>query len=98
MFIRVRQWTTREGGWNRFVSRLEHEGLAAMQGTDGFKRLVVSGDPISNAVVTVTFWESEAKERAYEVTKSHDFHDVVKEFVLGPPETVAYPVVADHGA
>ncbi|MEO1089977.1 MAG: hypothetical protein AAFX81_05060 [Pseudomonadota bacterium] len=98
MFVRVRHWTTLEGDWNRFVSRLEHEGVEAMTAIDGFLRLVVSGDPMSNSVVTVTFWKSEAAERVYEINKAHAFGEVVKDFVAGPPSTFAYPVVYDREA
>jgi heme-degrading monooxygenase HmoA len=97
MFVRVRHWTTELGEWDRFVSRLEHEGLQGMKGTDGFQRMVVTGDPMSNSVVTITFWESEAQERAYETTQAADFHNIVKEMVAAPPETLAYPVVVDQG-
>ncbi|TVQ35792.1 MAG: hypothetical protein EA356_06855 [Geminicoccaceae bacterium] len=95
MFIRVRHWTTEPGSWDRFVGRLEHEGLAAMRATKGFQRLVVTGDPMSNSVVTVSFWESEAAERVYEVEKAREFAVVVEGLVEGAPETFAYPVVYD---
>lgn len=98
MFVRVRHWTTESGQWDRFVSRLEHEGLAAMRATDGFVRMVVTGDPMSDTVVTLTFWETEAKERGYEVAKAHDFAVLVKALVTGAPETFAYPVVSDSAA
>lgn len=97
MFVRVRHWTTQLGEWDRFVSRLEHEGLEGMKGTDGFQRMVVTGDPMSNSVVTITFWESEAQERAYETQKAAGFQEIVKEMVMVPPETLAYPVLFDQG-
>lgn len=96
MFVRVRFWTTHAGAWDRFVSRLQHEGLEAMRATEGFQRLVVGGDPMSNVVMTVTFWASEAKERTYEVEKAGAFQAVVKDLVAELPETFAYPVVGDH--
>ena len=98
MFIRVRHWSTQLGEWDRFVSRLQHEGLQGMKGADGFQRLIVTGDPMSNSVVTISIWETEAKERAYETAKSSGFQEIVKEMVVGPPETLAYPVIFDQGA
>lgn len=93
MFVRVRHWTTHLGEWDRFVSRLEHEGLAGMKSADGFKRLIVTGDPMSSTVVTITIWASEAQERNYETEKSGSFLDEVKNLVVGPPTTMAYPVI-----
>jgi heme-degrading monooxygenase HmoA len=98
MFIRVRHWTTQLGEWDHFVERLEHEGLDAMKQAKGFQRLIVTGDPMSNSVVTISIWESESAERAYETQKAKAFHDVVKAFVTGPPETFAYPVISDREA
>lgn len=98
MFVRIRHWTTEPGAWDRFVSRLEHEGLEAMQATQGFHRMVVTGDPMSDTVVTVTFWDTEAAERVYEVNKAHGFATVVKDLVTGVPQTFAYPVVSDSAA
>ena len=98
MFVRVRQWTTQPGEWDRFVSRLEHEGYDAMRASDGFLRMLVMGDPMSNAVVTMTTWETEAKERVYETQKASDFHTLVKDLVADTPETLAYPVISDRGA
>ncbi|MFW5679777.1 MAG: hypothetical protein ACOC3D_05880 [Pseudomonadota bacterium] len=95
MFVRIRHWTTEPGAWDRFVGRLEKEGLDAMRATKGFRRMVVTGDPMSNAVVTITFWDSESAERVYEVEKAHDFSVLVKELVADRPETFAYPVVTD---
>jgi len=98
MFIRVRHWTTQLGEWDQFVHRLENDGFAAMQQAAGFRRLVVTGDPMSNSVVTITFWGTEGAERAYETKKAKAFHDLVKELVTGPPETFAYPVISDQQA
>lgn len=98
MFVRIRHWTTLNGKWDRFVSRLQHEGLAAMQASDGFTRLVVTGDPMSDSVVTITFWQSEAAERAYEIDRAHAFAGLVADLVAARPETFAYPVVADSGS
>jgi len=98
MFIRVRHWTTQLGEWDRFVDRLDHEALDAMKAVDGFRRLVVTGDPMSNSVVTLTFWDTESSERRYETTKAKGFHDAVRDLVVGPPETFAYPVISDRQA
>jgi heme-degrading monooxygenase HmoA len=53
---------------------------------------------MSNSVVTISIWDSESAERSYETQKSKAFHDVVKEFVTGPPATFAYPVISDRQA
>ncbi len=95
MFVRVRQWTTQPGDWDRFVSRLEHDAFDAMRASEGFRRMVVMGDPMSNAVVTVTAWDTESQERTYEVQKASTFHDLVKDLITGAPETLAYPVISD---
>ncbi len=98
MFVRIRHWTTEPGAFDRFVHCLETDGLSAMRGTAGFQRLVVTGDPMSDSVVTVTFWATEAAERVYESAKAREFKERVQGLVVGKPETLAYPVIADSGA
>jgi heme-degrading monooxygenase HmoA len=98
MFVRIRHWTTEPGAFDRFVHRLETDGLVAMQGTAGFQRLVVTGDPMSDTVVTVTFWATEAAERVYETDKARSFAKHVEGLVAGKPATFAYPVIADSAA